>query len=143
MADAGEGRYEAQIPGQSTGRVVQFYVEGTDTQGASSTFPADGVDSRAMYQVQDDRAATNGLANLRIIMDPDDVDFIRASENLMSNERIGATVIFNEQEVYYDVGVRLRGSMHHRYYPTVQGFVIRFNVDQLFRGVHRTVGIDN
>jgi hypothetical protein len=28
----------------------------------------------------------------------------------MSNDRLGATVIYNESEVFYDVGVRLKGS---------------------------------
>ncbi|MCH8924336.1 MAG: hypothetical protein IIA67_14450 [Planctomycetes bacterium] len=43
MSLNGDGRYAGNIPGQSTGRVVQFYVEATDGAGISSTFPAAGL----------------------------------------------------------------------------------------------------
>ena len=35
---------------------------------------------------------------------------MHATVNLMSNQRTGATVIYNEREIFYDVGLRLKGS---------------------------------
>ncbi len=42
MAAGADGVFSAAMPGQSAGTVVQFYVEGRDTRGAVSQFPAEG-----------------------------------------------------------------------------------------------------
>ena len=39
MTTAVDGRYAAQLPGQSSGDIVQFYVEAQDRLGATTTFP--------------------------------------------------------------------------------------------------------
>ena len=57
-------------------RVVQFFVAGTDTQGAVSYFPAAGPDSRALYKVQDGQARDGQMHNFRIVMTPDDTRFL-------------------------------------------------------------------
>src|SRR6185503_13620192 len=62
--------------------------------------------------------------------------------NLMSNERIGCTMIYDEREVFYDVGLRLKGSEHSRTTTPRLGFNVSFPSEQLFRGVHGTVAID-
>ena len=62
--------------------------------------------------------------------------------NLMSNDRIGATVVYNESEIFYDVGVRLSGSERARPFQPRLSFSLRFNQDQLFRGVHAGVTLD-
>ena len=137
----GEG-HRGTIPGQPASTIVQFYVEGVDTLGATSTFPAAGADSRALYKVEDGLAASNGLHNLRIVMTPDDAQFLHTDINLMSNDPVGATVIYNEHEIFYDVGVRLKGSERGRVTVPRLGFAVSFNADQLFRGVHESVLID-
>jgi hypothetical protein len=53
MTSQGSGKYTGTIPGQPAGTLVQFYVEGQDTLGAVSTFPAAGANSRAMFKVND------------------------------------------------------------------------------------------
>lgn len=142
MASQGQGVFSGSIPTQSSASVVQFYVRSVDFNGAFSMCPQDGSDSRALYQVEDGRAATNGLDNLRIVMTAQDDAWIHADINLMSNDRIGATVISNEEEIFYDVGVRLKSSQHHRMVASDVGFNVAFHADQLFRGVHKTVAID-
>ena len=52
----------------------------------------------------------------------------------MSNGRIPATVIYNENEIFYDVGVRLKGSEHSRVSTLRLGFNVEFHPEQLFRG---------
>ncbi|RIK76533.1 MAG: hypothetical protein DCC68_19155 [Planctomycetota bacterium] len=141
MALAG-GKWTGTIPGQAASTVVQFYVEGQDSLGAASTFPADGRNARALYKVNDGLAATNGLHNFRMVLTAADTALLHAASNLMSNDRIGATVIYNENEIFYDVGVRLKGSEHSRVNQQRLGFNVSFNSDQLFRGVHKTVALD-
>ncbi|PAZ03904.1 MAG: hypothetical protein CAK88_13330 [Verrucomicrobiia bacterium AMD-G2] len=126
------GIYEAEIPAQAASSVVRF----------SALYPAAGAQSYALYQVNDGLAATNGLHNLRIIMPPAEEALLYQLNNLMSNERLGCTVIYNEKEVYYNVGVRLKSSQRGRPATARVGFNLGFYAGQLFRGVHKTVSID-
>jgi hypothetical protein len=142
MEAAREGLYSAAIPGQRSGLAVQFYVEAKDGRGAVSTYPARGRDSRALYRVEDRQARLDAVHNFRIIMTPSDASFLHLSTNVMSNDRIGATVVYDEEEVFYDVGVRLKGSERGRDQPNRVGFHVLFPADRLFRGVHETVAVD-
>ena len=136
------GRYEGLIPGQAAASIVQFYVEGTDAAATVSTFPRADRASRALFKVNDGLASDTGVHNLRIIMTPDDADWLHTDINLMSNDRVGATVIYDEAEIFYDVGVRLSGSQRARPFQPRLSFNVRFNQDQLFRGVHQTMSLD-
>ncbi len=142
MLPGGAGRYEGQIPGQDAGALVQFYVEGRDAAGSTTMFPAAGPASRAMYRVQDGLAAQDARHTLRILMTADDTARLHESTNVMSNDRIGATVIYRESEIFYDVGVRLKGSQRGRDKVVRAGFNLSFDPAHLFRGVHETIGVD-
>ena len=135
-------RFNALLPGRSAGSIVQFFVEGTDELGMKSFFPADGTNSRALYKVDDGLAATNGLHNVRLVTLTADADQLFRQVNLMSNERIGCTMIYDEQEIFYDVGLRLKGSEHSRTTTQRLGFNVSFTSEQKFRGIHGTVAID-
>ncbi len=130
------------IPGLASGTVVQFYVSGVDGLGAVSTMPADGPDSRALYQVADGQADLSLSHNFRLVMTRSETNLLLTRTNLMSNGRIGCTVILDEQEAVYDCGVRLKGSEHGRPQPVRIGFNVDFPPEHLFRGVHSTVAID-
>lgn len=134
--------FTTSLPGKPSGTVIQFYVEGTDGLGARSFFPADGTNSRALYRVDDGLAATNGLHNFRLVTLTEDADQLLRTVNLMSNERVGCTVIYDEQQIFYDVGLRLKGSEHSRTTTPRLGFNVSFPSAQLFRGIHSTVAID-
>ncbi|MFT5407394.1 MAG: hypothetical protein ACI9NC_000099, partial [Verrucomicrobiales bacterium] len=136
------GHYEGTIPGQAASAVVQFYIQGSDSLGASATFPAAGPDSRALYKVNDGLAATNGQHNFRIVVTNAERDFIHEPIQVMSNDRIGATIIDREQDIYYDVRLRLKGSQRARNQINRVGFNMRFGSDQLYRGVHKSLAID-
>ena len=142
MTLAPDGSFSATLPGRIGGTVVRFYIEGTDSLGATSTFPASARFSRALYKVDDDLAATNGLHNVRLVTLTADADELFRNINLMSNERIGCTLIYDEREVFYDVGLRLKGSEHSRTTTPRLGFNVSFTSEQRFRGVHNTVAID-
>ena len=135
-------QFSGEIPGQNAASIVQFYVEGQDALGAVTTFPRAGRESRALYKVQDGLASDTGLHNLRIIVTPQDADFLHTTVELMSNDRIGATLIYNESEIFYDASVRLSGSERARPFQPRLSFAVRFNPDRLFRGVHEGVTLD-
>ena len=139
-------QYTGIIPGQSASAIVQFYVEGQDTFGATSTFPAEGVDSRALYKVQDGKGTNNPVDTIRIVMLASEAADLFDAGQLMSNGFRGGTVSYNNLEAFYDIGVRLKGSLAGR--TPILGDVIsgsykvRFNSDQLFRGVHEVLSLD-
>ena len=142
MSGGAGGRYQASIPGQSAGTVVQFYVRGVDGVGEISMLPARGPDSRALYKVDDGLAATNGQHNFRIVVTNAERDFIHLATEVMSNDRIGATIVDREDDVYYDVKLRLKGSQRARSQDNRVGYNMRFGADNLYRGIHKSMAID-
>jgi len=139
---AGPSGWGAVLEGRPAGTVVQVYVEAEDGAGASSTHPAAGADSRALIAFDDGLAATNGLPTLRIVMTEADAEWFHRDVNLMSNDLVGATVVSHEAEVFYDVGVRGKGSQRGRPRVPRLGFGVTFRRDQPFRGSHGSVMID-
>ena len=75
-------------------------------------------------------------------MTPADTARLHDRTNQMSNRLTGATVVYNETEVFHDVGVRLKGSNAGRANDPYLGFHVRFDPMRLFRGVHESVAID-
>ena len=133
------GKFSATIPGLTAEGVLQFYVKGKDKRGVESFYPKRGPDSRALVKASDNQS-DHGLRGFHVIMLSDDAEWLHDDRNILSNERLGGTVVFGN-EVYYDVGVRLKGSFVGRDVPRV-GFSIAFPSDRKFRGMHRTVAID-
>ncbi len=141
MTAGGDLTYLGTIPGQAAKSIVQFYVEGQDTLGATAMFPDTGPESRALFKVNDNAAISGPQHNFRMIMTADDTEFQLTEANYLSNHRLGATVVFNESQVYYDVGVRLKGSGFSRG-SAATGYNLRFQPEQLLFGVHDVVAID-
>jgi hypothetical protein len=141
MTSDSTGLYTAAIPGQSTNDRIQFYVEGRDSLGAISTYPAEGRGSRAMYQVD-----SNGQETQRPV-DTFRMVLRRTDENAMFGNRYqqmtnllrGATLIFNGETAFYDVGMRLIGSGFIR--PN-SGYKVQMNPEQRFYGVHDSIRFD-
>ena len=74
-----------------------------------------------------DEANDDQRHTLRILMTEEDTDLLHETTNVMSNGRLGATVIYREQEIFYDVGIRLKGSQRGRDKVVRVGFNIRFD----------------
>ncbi|NLF39128.1 hypothetical protein GX586_06770 [bacterium] len=139
-AMAAGGVYTAAIPGAAAASIVQFYVQAVDGLNATSFYPAAGVDSRALYVVQDGQASTLPVHNFRIIMRTSDANRLFQDINRFSDAYQGATVVYDENEAYYDVGMRLKGYSTRKGNDT--GFKLSFKADRLFRGVHANVAAD-
>ncbi|MDA1006970.1 MAG: lamin tail domain-containing protein, partial [Verrucomicrobia bacterium] len=135
-----DGEWRAQIPGQSAAAAVRFYLGASDAAAspATSFFPAAGRNSRALFRVDDGRASAS-RQNLRVIMTSEDSAALHAFDNMMSNYRFGCTIISNESEIFYECGIRMRGSMWTRNAPGDTGFNYKFPADKRFRGVHDTI----
>ena len=142
MSATTSGRYEGVIPGQASGAVIQYYLRGTDSLGAVALWPAAGPASRALCKVNDNTAATNGWHNFRLITTNADRTFMHTTTEVMSNDRIEATVIDREGDIYYNAGVRLKSSQRGRSQTGRVGYNIDFPSDSLYRGAHAGVAVD-
>ncbi len=141
------GLWTGTIPGQAASTKVQYYVVATDGLGATSTFPAAGVNSRAMIPWNDSQALLtlpNGCKphNFRIVMTTADATALHALNDIMSNEYRPCTVIYDEREIYYHCKVHLKSSEHGRAKQPRVGFMVQFAPDELFLGTHDTIAID-
>ena len=134
----GSAVISGRIPPQARGAVIQFYVSGTDTLGAISTYPARGPSSRALVKVDTTRILA-GKQTLRTVMTVSDAQLMHVTTNLMSDDLLGCTVVHNENEVFYDAHIRLHGSMWSRTDPTSTGMTVKFPADHLFRGTRGSV----
>lgn len=139
-----DGHGEGSFPAPSAGTVVQFWIEASDALDAQSFAPAAGPDSRALIQVDDGQGTALAVAEVRLIMLDSERDFMLTDLNLMSNERLGGTAIYDRREIFYDARVRLRGSGAGRARDgaAFRGFNIGLPADQKFRGVHDSLSID-
>lgn len=144
MAAGPDGiRHVGAIPGQPASRIMRFYVRARDSSNATTFYPAAGPKSGAFYKVQDGLASNSGTRhNFRVVMSEADRQFLFNTTNRMSNDRFSVTVIEDETTAYYDVGLRLKASAYGRFQNGHYGFNVRFQPDQLFRGVHSSVSVE-
>jgi hypothetical protein len=139
MTNAGDGMFIGTIPSQSSNTRIQFYVEGQDTLGALSTFPARGRDSRAMYLVRPETARQ--IDTFRLVLRSSDENALTGGNRFeqMSNRYVGTTLIVNGETAFYDVELRMVGSGFIR--PS-SGYKVKLDPEQRFYGVHDSLRFD-
>ena len=146
MTAQGGGKYAATIPGQAAGAKVQFYVQAADALGTLGFAPPLAANSRALIPWDDGQArlTLNGVQpnNIRIVMKNADVTTLHTATNVMSNDRLPCTVIWNERDVYYDCGTHLHGSERGRDQPTRISYNLRFPANNLLMGAVDSLVID-
>jgi hypothetical protein len=132
----------AVVPGQSSGSIVQFYIEATDGLGVKANYPAGGTNSRALFEVSNGAALLPRLHTVRFVMRPADATYLHTAINVMSNERLGCTLITDEKTVAYDAAMHLQGSERGRPDATRVGFTVRLPSDRPYRGVLDGLTVD-
>jgi len=146
----GDGIFTATIPGAPRGTMRAFYIEASDGS-ASTRFPtklessADIPDRTCLVRVDDSLLSTR-FATYRIWLSNDVINTFRSRPNL-SNELLDCTFVYNNTEVFYNCGIRYRGS------PFIRSgccrnprdryaYRIDFNPDQKF-GEREEINLDN
>jgi len=143
MQETGGGTYTAQLPSQANGTLVAFYIQATDGLGASNTFPADSGEQQCLYLVVSSPKQSN--FPVYYILMPSATRQKFSSWPRMSNHLLPCAFIYDETEIYYNCGVRFRGS------PFIRGSAdpvyskralrIRFAPDKPFHG-RREINLD-
>jgi len=148
---AGDGLFTATIPGVSSGTMRAFYIDAFDglaftrfptRLGASSEVP-----ERTCLVRVGDTLVSSRLATYRVWFSNDVLNTFRSRPNL-SNQLLDCTFVYNDTEVFYNCGLRHRGSPFLRSgsgrepYPSDRhGFRIDFGPDQRF-GDRQEINLD-
>ena len=147
---SGDGIFTATIPGAPAGTMRAFYITASDGS-ATMRFPtvlgpSADVPNRTCLVRVGDAMVTTRFATYRIWLSNDVVNTFLSRANL-SNELMDCTFVYNNSEVFYNAGIRFRGSPflrsgsgrdpRDRY-----AYRINFNPDQKFRGLEE-INLDN
>ncbi|MHC4726245.1 MAG: lamin tail domain-containing protein [Planctomycetota bacterium] len=146
----GDNIFTATIPGASSGTMQAFYIEASDGS-ALTRFPtkleasADVPERTCLVRVGDTLVNTQ-FATYRIWLTDDVINTFRSRPNL-SNELMDCTFVYNNSEVFYNVGIRFRGSPFLRSGSNRDpreryAYRIDFNPDQKF-GTREEINLDN
>jgi hypothetical protein len=108
---AGDGIYSATLPGFNLGDRVVFYFEATDGTGLKRRYPLDAPARTLLYQVNN--AITTPLLLYRLSMNSDSQTELETRQ-LHSDDPIYGTFVFEDSEIYYQVGLHYHGSPWNR-----------------------------
>ena len=108
---AGDGLFSATIPGQSAGKLVAFYVQASDTQSATRTFPSDAPVRECLVRFGESQPAGRfGTYRLWITQ----ATFSNWTARLeLSNAGLDGTFVNGDQRAIYNVGALYAGSAYH------------------------------
>jgi hypothetical protein len=122
---AGDGVYGGFFGGFANGARIVFYIEASDTAGAVRRFPVDAPQTTCLFQVQ--AFARQTIESVRVILDDARTQEL-SSRPLHSNDLLDGAFVYENDEVFYNVGLRYRGSPWGR--PGRNGYRVRFEKDQ-------------
>ncbi len=130
---AGDGLYGGTIPGQPLNAKVLFNIAATDTGGRVRRHPPEAPARTLLYQAN--QTYESPALRYRIVIDDENLATL-TTRRLHSDDLVDTSFVFEESEVYYNVGIRYHGSPWNR--PgEPKMFRIRFNEDKPMRGFTR------
>ncbi len=136
---AGDGLYAGEIPPRGSIDLMRFYIVPQDALSATQRFPA--MDGRfCLYQIENTPPSTK-LPIYRILLSRE-ADQQMRSQVRLSNELADCTFVLNNTQIYYNCGVRTRGSGWTRGTHPSNQYRIEFNADQPLRGVQEEMNLD-
>lgn len=125
---AGDGMFAGSIPPQPLSTRVIYFIEGVDVLGAVRRFPVEAPERTLLYVVE--APAATALVNVRLNLD-DRNETELVTRLLHSDDLVDGSFVYNDEDVYYNVGVRYRGSPWGR--PgEPKNFRVRFGGDRRF-----------
>jgi len=130
--------YNGELPGFARNRKVVFYIEAEDTRGATRRFPVDAPDRTLLFQVAGEQDAS--IDSVDIILDDNQNSELR-TRRLHSNDLVDGTYVFNDREIFYNVGVRHRGSPWGR--PERTSYRVRLAKDRYAHSGLRAVNLSS
>jgi hypothetical protein len=135
LSEGSGGLYTGSLPSFNAGNKVVFYIEAIDRVGALRRYPVDAPARTCVFQVEN---FTQPRLDAHSVVMDDRATQELGSRLLHSNDLVPGSFVFNDREVYYNIGVRYRGSPWGR--PGVNSYRVRFPDDKPF---HRGMRAEN
>jgi hypothetical protein len=110
-AAGGPDVYSGSLPGFNDGTLVVFYIEATDGAGVARTYPVDAPESTLLYQVAGPISTPFPL--YRLSMDEESRAYLEGRQ-LQSDDRVYGTFVYDDSDIYYNVGMHYHGSPWNR-----------------------------
>ena len=102
----GDGIYSTEIPGYPVGEKVKFFIIAEDLKSGITIFPS----SNESFIFQVDGSSINTEAHsYRLVLSDYNTEILETRE-VLSDELLESTFIFEDRPAYYHVGTRYRGS---------------------------------
>ena len=99
--------FAGELPGYPRGTRVSFYIEAVDSAGNVRSFPRQAPERRLVYVVESFLDPPVDVYRLTLEAES---ELELASRALHSNHPLDGTLVYNNDEIFYQVGVRYRGS---------------------------------
>ncbi|MBI4582522.1 MAG: lamin tail domain-containing protein [Planctomycetes bacterium] len=135
---AADGLFRGELPSYPNRTRLVFYLEAIDQRGAGRRFPIEAPEKTCVLMVELPLDTT--LDVCRIILDTERTAELQRRP-LHSNDLVDGTLVYNNEEAFYNVGVRYQGSAWGR--PSKNNFRVRFADDQPFLRGHRAVNFSD
>lgn len=154
-----EGFYQATLPAQPLNTIVVFSIRAVDGVGQTGRYPVDPMD-RAHPLVADPALATVDDGRYLVYrherVEPwevssglryrfwihEGVEAYLGSRLLLSNDVVDSTLVFEEEEVYYNTGLRFSGSPFARQRWN-ESYRVRLPKDRPLHGRIRKFGLED
>lgn len=121
---ADDGVWGGDLPDFPAGTKVVFYVEATDADGRVGRFPREAPEATSLFRVRG--AVNQPIDSYRVLLDDRRTAELQ-SRPLHSNDLLYGSFVFDNERIYYNVGVRYRGSPWGR--PGRNSYRVRFPDD--------------
>ncbi len=108
---AGDGIFSATLPGQNSGVKVVFFIEATDGASKTRRNPVQAPGRTLLYQTAGPMGGS--LLGYRLSLDDNQTAELQGRQ-LHSDDPVYGTFVFDDSEVYYNVGLHYHGSPWNR-----------------------------
>jgi hypothetical protein len=119
--------YTGEIPAlPAEVKQVSYFIESVDSAGVARRFPPEAPEQTLVYR------ADGPLEEAFHLIISERGQEALSSQSIHSNDLVDATVIYDNEQTFYNVGARYRGSPWGR--GQRQSYRLRFGEDQMFKG---------
>ncbi|MEM7231445.1 MAG: CotH kinase family protein, partial [Planctomycetota bacterium] len=142
---AGGGFFRGETPARESGERIEFFIEAVDAGSRIRTYPLEGEDEPLIFIVDDGffpdeiTAERNKLLRYRLVLSERERTTLDR-RLLHSDDMVRGTFVYEEEQVFYNVGLRYRGSPWNRP-PNPRMYRVRLPDDNPLRGNQRRVNL--
>ena len=142
---AGDGVFAAQLPAQTSSKLVCFWVVATDAldQAQTTTYPRNAPTRECLVRMGANSAKDNDLGQYHYLVNRNN-STIWSNSHKRSNAPVPATMVYNGERVIYNAGMYYgAGSFHSRVYSGPTGALSDYNAtypsDDRFLGAKKII----